>query len=184
MSDETAPEPRVLTSIEDVQEVLGEIRSLEDDVHEINAEMADVLLPLQEAVAAKQAEIAERYELIAVHVMRRRKSWLWHRGRTAKIPFGENGEGQALIKFRVIPASVMMPRDDKPVVAELLRTRAGRKLLRFVPEVDKDALKNANPYFLGKLRRFGVHVGKQETLTVQVDKHKAVPVRKYRFPRR
>jgi phage host-nuclease inhibitor protein Gam len=184
MSDETAPEPRVLTSIEDVQEVLGEIRSLEEDVSEINGEMEIHLLPYQEAINAKRAEIAARYELIAVHVMRRRKSWLWHRGRTAKLSFGEDSAGQAIIKFRIIPTSVMLPKDAKPVVAELLRTRAGRKLLRFVPEVEKDAVKSASAFMRHKLKLLGVHVGEQETVTVQVNTHKPVTVRRYRFPRR
>lgn len=170
------------TSMEDIDALLGlsgellelEKRAIENDTiakAAISAQTAAIVDPIR----IKRAAIDEA---IADYQLKHRKNILARFGRTIKLSNG-------VIKWRIVPRSVEVPKDTKPIVNFLKNRRNGRKVLRQIWALDKEALANADSRLLRQLNRnfTGFWAGKHEHVMIQPrgeDKARTVAQRRYR----
>lgn len=84
---------------------------------------------------------------LSVYFTTNRKSVLAKFSRTIELPEGT-------IKFRVIPKSLEVPRDTKPIIEWLLKLRGAKtKYLTVTYTLNKEALTQANARLLSRLHR-------------------------------
>lgn len=178
MTDGTKPEPVVVKTVGDIESSLRTISELNGDIERLNTLEALLKKKIngerQPLVARRQAH----REAIATYVSRRRASWLRRFGIVAKL---ENGT----IKWHVIGASLVTPKNEQVVIDTLLKMRGGKRYIVQTPSIDRDALKSASPRLLRKLAHLGVYRSRHESLLITAKGEKdPTRLRHFRYPRR
>ena len=149
------PEPLVITSLEQLDEMMGQralnlrrdtrAKATYDKVH-------------KEVMAQNKAI----ENAIAAYVSRRRRWIFAHLGKTLRLTNG-------VVTVRDNAPSLDTPRVVKPIVALLLRRRGGNTyLIEQEPKLNRDAITNAPKSLQRELRPFGVWVGRHETISLRV----------------
>lgn len=182
----TSPDPAseivAPTTMDEVDALMARLSQTAELVEQAAARRDVAIAAVQDLAAATIAplefEQAQLRKVIAAYLRQRRRSILSKRGRTVKLANGE-------IKWRVVPRSLDVPKDDKSVINFLLNLRGGKRYLRATYSVDKKALAAATPRLLTSLRHLGVWAGKHENLTIQArSEKKPTIVHHSRFPNR
>ncbi|HET6622602.1 MAG TPA: host-nuclease inhibitor Gam family protein [Candidatus Saccharimonadales bacterium] len=192
MSEVPEDKPVVITSFEELTNVQSAIIGLNYQIDTANAkrderigrakDIYDFVARVETESAAEttdplEAERDQLREAIATYLMKGRRRLRHRFGKTIESLFGT-------VKWRVIAASVETPRDTSEVINHLLNRRGGKRYLRVRYDLDKKALLKAPDSLKRSLRPFGVYIGKQETLTMQLKgESEPTTLRKYRFPR-
>lgn len=97
----------------------------------------------------------------ASFILRRRKGILGRYGRTIRLSNGT-------IKVRIIPRSVVVPEDAKPVINFLDKKPGGEEYLRIEKVLDKRSLATIkNARWIRSLNGLGVKFGRSENITIQ-----------------
>lgn len=148
------PEPLVITSPEQLDEMMGQralnlrrdkrAKATYDKVH-------------KEVMAQNKAI----ENAIAAYVSRRRR---WIFARHGKILRLTNG----VVTVRDNAPSLDAPRVAKAIIAFLLRRRGGEKYLLHKWQLNRDAITHAPKSLQRQLRPFGVWVGRHETISLRV----------------
>jgi phage host-nuclease inhibitor protein Gam len=170
MTEESAPKEIIVavpTDMEESRKLLKRFLEISDDEKDAVA----IAKANNESMAKQTAKIVDpiRQEkrailrALKVYFDANRKSILAKYGRTITIPEG-------VFKIRVIPKSLEVPKDVKPLIRWLLSRRRAKKYLRLKYELDKDALAQADPRLLRRLNRSfsGFWAGRHENISVKL----------------
>lgn len=146
-----------LRGVKWVAAVLRERRLLTTQLNAAERKLAAAKL----VAGKKRAALSEFDEMLRPRMRRRRRLLMRRFGGHART---EDGEISIRTANKVLDVD---PSRMRELVAELLRRRGGRKVLRIKYELDKEALKQMSPDFLRSLVPFGVRVGQMSYVSIK-----------------
>lgn len=167
MTEESSPQGLVVPppkNMKELDELLHQKQSLKQQLDDVKSKVAVIkasATTFEETITAPLVALDHAINVAVEAYLRSHRSSIRRRfGKTVTLTHG-------VIKW-FVRRSFELPKDESPVVAELLAMRGGKKYLIETHKVNETALSQAPQSVLSRLRRLGVLDARFEHLNVTI----------------